>query len=337
MALVVDNTPNWSGTLAVGDGSTATINGPIQGGGAPIQGTGAVLGDNTIYTGGGGGGGTYTGPSAAQIAAAQAESNRIANASRNRDTSRDNTVAGGQTVLGGKASEYDVNNRNFVNGIIDSQNTINTGRANNQLNLRRSMSSIASGVRQGLRSGGVQLANMGASDSGAAQAMAAAYAKEGNAQTNDANSQAYMVDQGLNDQQAIVTRNKDNGMSDFQTWKNNETSRIGNGLRSDLNTLNAQAQADGISGVDMGIVDQLIGNALSQMAAVDARSQQALAGVAGLTPEQASAKAAQLDLAGAVGSNPFSTGNVDMFDNANQSPSGAPITQIPLTVNRRRY
>lgn len=321
MALTVTNDPNWSGNLAVGDGSTAVLNGPLQGGGYPIQG-GEVLGENT----GGGGGAVYSGPSAAQISAG-----------RNRDVSRDNTVSGGQTQLNSRASEYDINNRNFVNGIVDSQNTINTGRANNQLNLRRSMSSIAGGVRQGLRSGGVQLANMGASDSGAAQAMANAYAVEGNGLANDANNSAYMVDQDLNNQQTIVTRNKDNGTADFQSWKNNETAKIGNGLRADLGSLNAQAQADGISGVDMGVVDQLITGALTSMANVDARTQQALSGVTGLTAEQASAKAAELDQAGALGSNPFSVGGVDMFQNSNQQMNGAPITQIPLSVNRRKY
>lgn len=256
------------------------------------------------------------------------------------DASRDNTVNAGSTLLGGKSSEYDTNSRNFQNKVTDTQDAINTNSANNALSLRRSMSSIAGGVRQGIRSGGVMLANMGASDSGAAQAMANAYATEGNNLSGDANNQFELQDQQLVGQQNILNRDKEQGLSDLTTWKATETNKIKGSLTADLSTLAATAAANGRGGVDMGVVDQLVNNALTQMAAVDARTAGAVRGSTGYSRDQANTKAAEMDARGEAGSNPFSTAGVDMFQPAGASGAnmtGAPITQIPLRYTKRNY
>jgi hypothetical protein len=274
-------------------------------------------------------GGGYAGGSSASSGPKQSEINQ----------SRDNTVSGGQTTLANKGSEYSGNQQKFVNDITDSQNTINTGKATNALNLRRSMSSIAGGVRQGLRSGGVMLANMGASDSGAAQAMADAYGKEGNSQASDANNQAMLQDEQLNTQQVKLNRDKEQGIGNFQTWKDTQTNTIKQGLLADLGTLNQQAASAGLAGVDLNQVNDLVNTALAQMAAIDARTAGQLGGVRGSTAEEANARAIEMDKAGQAGGNPFATGGVDLFQPAGggQELQGAPITQIPLRFNRRTF
>ena len=316
----VTTAPNYTGTLAVGDGSTAQLygDGSLQGSGTQSAPAAAPQAPTDPYAG------TRWGSTA-----------NYNSAVNNNQVSANNLATGAGTQYGQAGTTYDQNNRNLIQTGQDTQGEINTNRAKNALNLRRSMTNIAGGVRQGLRSGGVTLANMGASDSGAAQAMADAYGKIGNEQVAGAENEKALADEALQVQQTKLDRDLDNGIIDLQTWKATTTGNISTKLASDFGTLNAQAQADGLPGIDAGVANTLLTNALTTMAAVDARTATQRAGIKAWDTNTVNAEAARMDSAGVSGTPTFSTGGVDMFQpgqvsTTGNSNSGASISQIPL-------
>ena len=228
-------------------------------------------------------------------------------------------------------NKYQGDVQKFLATIQNGQDDINSGMANNALNLRRSMANIAGGIRQGIKSGGVQLANMNATDSGAADAMARAYATMGNQQAGDANNEAALKEAELNTQQVKLNRDRDEGVAGFDREREAEVSRIRGDLRNKLALLDAQGAAEGVNGaVDMGIVDRVINQAVAQLAAVDQMRNQRLSGVQALDKAGANAKAAEMDAAGMEGTSPFSAGTEGIaFGVSGESPMGAATSQLP--------
>lgn len=228
-------------------------------------------------------------------------------------------------------NKYQGDVQKFLATIQNGQDDINSGMANNALNLRRSMSNIAGGIRQGIKSGGVQLANMNATDSGAADAMARAYATMGNQQAGDANNEAALKEAELTTNQVKLNRDRDEGVAGFDREREAEVSRIRGDLRNKLALLDAQGAAEGVNGaVDMGIVDRVINQAVAQLAAVDQMRNQRLGGVRALDKAGANAKAAEMDAAGMEGTSPFGAGTEGIaFGVGGESPMGAATSQLP--------
>lgn len=228
-------------------------------------------------------------------------------------------------------NKYQGDTQKFLATIQNGQDDINSGMANNALNLRRSMSNIAGGIRQGIKSGGVQLANMNATDSGAADAMARAYATMGNQQAGDANNEAALKEAELGTQQTKLARDRDEGVAGFDRERDAEVNRIRGDLRNKLAMLDAQGAAEGVDGaVDMGIVDRVINQAVAQLAAVDQMRGQRLGQVQALDKSGANAKAAEMDVAGMEGTSPFSASTEGIaFGVGGESPMGAATSQLP--------
>lgn len=327
MALTVSTAPQYSGnSRPYGDSSTATLPGgylqgapvQIQGSGTPTYDTsgGGVLGATTTA-----GVAAPTGPSAAQIA----ETNRIAGVTNNTNVAQTGLVAGANQSRADNTLKYGNDSSDFTTQIQGGQNQINTGRANNQLNLRRSMSGIALGIRQGIRSGGVSLANMNALDSGAADAMARAYATTGNSQAADASNQAQLKENEFNGSQTTLDQTKASGLNKLHGWRQNETNRVSQKLWDDLASLDASASAQGAGGVvDMGARDRVISQAASELDAIDAITNNSLQQLHGYTPDEARAKALEMDNAGQVAA-PFT---VETAQGGFQSPSGPALGQF---------
>jgi hypothetical protein len=275
------------------------------------------------------------GPTPAQVAAdkaakaaAAAEAARIASIRQSLSVGQEGIQGGANTTARDIGNTYDTNTRNFITSFTNGQDDINTGLANNQLNLRRSMASIASGVRQGLRSGGVTLANMNALDSGAAEALARAYATEGNQQAGDARNQAALTDQDLATQETKLLRQRDDTIAGLQTYRSTEADRLAADVMNKLKVLDAQGRAQGVNGVvDMSFKDRLINSAIDRLNQIDAERSNRLASVKELTPDEAAAKAAQMDQAGVEGANPFQLDGVPV---AVPTGTGAPISQLPI-------
>lgn len=228
-------------------------------------------------------------------------------------------------------NKYQNDTQKWLATLQNTQDEINSGLANNALNLRRSMSNIASGIRQGIKSGGVQLANMNAVDSGAAEAMARAYATMGNQQAGDANNEAALAANELGTQQVKLDRDRDEGIAGFDREREAELSRIRGDLHNKLAALDAEAASKGVNGVvDMNIVNAVVNQAVAQLAAVDNIRKQRLGGISAFDAARANQEAARMDEMGMEGSSPFSAGTEGIaFGQGGESPMGAATSQLP--------
>lgn len=308
------NQGSWTPKKTLSSGAKTINNGPGDGGGSA---------GNYYAPGGGGGSGGGGGAPVKDTAAIR----------RNLQTTQSGYETSGHQSAKDVGNKYAGDVRSFLGNIEGQENTLNSGRSNNALNLRRSMSTIANTIRTGLRSAGVSLANSNATDSGASDAAARAYAKEGSAQTNDANNEFALADQDIQSKQGLLDRQKNEGLDGFNRYKDAEVSRIRGDVSNKLQVLDAQGQAEGVDGgVDMGIVQRVIDDAISQLAAIDQEKDQRLGGIRGISADEANAKAAQLDTAGQDASNPFKAGAEGINLTPSDSMQGAPITQLPFFV-----
>lgn len=243
----VTNDPNYSGTLAVGDGSTAVL-----------YGDGSLQGSGTQSAPVSGGGGTYTDPYARW--GGQTQYNNLVG---NYGATQSGYESGARTSMGDLANQYRSSVQGLYNRASDTQSGINEGRINNALSLRRTMQTIINGVRQGLRSGGVTLSTMNALDSGAAEAMARALAQQGNAQGENANAQYETQNDAFDSQQNILNRDLTQGKDNLSVWKDTETNRVRNDTFNKLAVLKADADAQGIDIVNTGLADQIVSEGLA--------------------------------------------------------------------------
>lgn len=238
-----------------------------------------------------------------------------------------------ETSLTDNKNTYDQKTRTFINSIGDEQGNINRDSASTQLNLRQSMANIIRGIQDGVRSGNVMLAGMNAADSGAADAIARAYAKVGNRQTGEARGQASDEFADIQRRQGTLDRNRDEGISDLDTWADTETNRVKADLNNKLTLLNQQAQSEGYNGVvDTGMVDRLINDSIGKLAAIDRSRNSQLSGVNSWTPDQIMQEAIRLEQQGVAG-NPFSVTAPTISSSADMA--GAPLGRLPIFVKGR--
>ena len=337
MALTVSTAPKYTGTLRVGTGVSTpgnlqggvnpqtTINGAaLQGG--PAQASPAQVSPGGVVLGATTPGSTVVGPTQAEIAQQRAEVARINGVRNSAGIKRSGLESGAQTSLTDNRNTYGNDSTGFVTGIRQGQNTINSGKANNALNLRRSMAAIASGVRTGLRSGSVDLANMNALDSGAADAMARAWARQGNMQAGSANNEAELKANEIAAQQENFNLQENQGLAKLRTWRGTETNRVSNKLYNDLQVLEADSAAAGAGGVvDMGVKDRLIAQASAELDAIDRATEAALAEINAWDNARVSQEAMRMEAAGQATANPFAIESVG-FGKAG-GPQGAAIGQ----------
>lgn len=277
--------------------------------------------------------GAPTGPTAAQIA----EQNRLATIRSNLAASQAAKEAAARQGVTDTTNAYDIQSMDFANKILTGQEDINTGRVNNALNLRRTVGNIGAGIRQGLRSGGVTLANMNASDSGAADAMARAYGEIGNQQFGDASNEAALKAGEIDTSQTRLGREREEGERRLGMYVPQETGRIRNNLFTELTNLSNTASEQGVGGaIDMGIVERVIADAVAALSGVDARRTQKLAGAVGLTAEEINARAAANEAAGMTGTSPFGIPEAGTPVGQAGGGVGAPISQLPVFVRRRQ-
>lgn len=267
----------------------------------------------------------------ADIAAANAENTRKDNARRGFGIERGGIESGYRTKVTDNTNSYRGKGQGFTNDLRTGQEGVNSGRANNALNTRRSMGAIATDVRTGLRSGGVALANMNATDSGAADAMARAWAVTGNNQAGVVRNEAQLVTDQLNADQVKLDRQEAQGIASLSNWRSTETNRISNQLYNELQVLENKAVTEGVGGVvDMGYRDRLIAAATQELNDIDNTVRAELGAINGLTPEQVEQQALAMEAAGSGVRNPFAVEETTV-----QTPeSGAPISQIGGPVRR---
>jgi hypothetical protein len=262
-------------------------------------------------------------------ATTQAAANKAAQAAENARITQEGYRTSGQQSVTDTTNKYNADVTGFLGTLEGSQNEINSGRSNNALNQRRSMSNIAGGIRTGLRSGGVQLANMNATDSGAADAMARAYATMGNQQAGDVNNEAALKENELMANQQTLNSRRDERIGQFDAEKEAEVSRIRGDLANKLAVLDASARAEGANGVvDMGMVDAIVNDAVAKFQGINANRQARLGNIKGLSADEVNRKAAEMDQAGIEGTSPFAP--TDSLAMTGQQAPGAAISQLPF-------
>ena len=242
-----------------------------------------------------------------------------------------------RTAAAGNRHAYNIDAQDFVTGQRTGQNTINSGRVNNALNLRRSMSAIASGVRQGMRSGAVNLANMNAMDSGAAEAMARALARQGNQQAGTVNNEAQIAENTFQTDQNNLGLQREQGLGRLKSWRDGKVNEISSKLWQKLSELDADAQGQGVGGaVDMGMRDRVVGDASRQLDEVDAVTQQELAKIGGLDYNGVQQRVGEMEAAGAAVANPFTYegGGLQVGNGGTTNTGGAQLG--PLGTGPRR-
>ncbi len=240
--------------------------------------------------------------------------------------------AGARTGLRDVGNEYETKNNAFTDEVTQGQEGINSGLAGNQLNLRRSMEGIIRMIQQGIRSGGVALANMNAGSSGASDALARAYAKVGNQQTGDVRGDAALQEEELQKQQGALNLKRQQGEQSMGTWRDTETDRVKSDFGSKLQVLRSQADSEGLGDtVNTGLVDQVLGEALQRLASIDQARTQKLSGVRQMTPDEIMKEAIRLDELGTVGT-PFSFEGPDVRYGGSNAPQGS---DLPLFVKNK--
>lgn len=314
-----------------------------------VQSTQVNYGPGTASGGGNGGGGvqnvatqyvdpTYTDSTGRTWANANAFQNNVNNVRRNVNVKQGGYETEGRSSNAGNRLAYGNDSQDLITGQRTGQNTINSGRVNNALNLRRSMAGIASGVRQGIRSGAVNLANMNAMDSGASEAMSRAFARQGNTQAGQANNEAQLVENQLGTEQQNLLTQRDQGMGRLKGWRENKVREVSDKLWQNLQELDASAQGEGVAGaVDMGIRDRVIADANNELNAIDAATQAELSKITALDYGQVQEQASQMDAAGALASNPFAveSGTVQFGQPTRSTLPGAPLGPLAVTPRGR--
>lgn len=273
------------------------------------------------------------GVNTAQTVAAQQAAQAAAAKRAGYSTSANNQTGAARQSLTDVGNTYDSKNNAFVGDITTGQDAINRGLSGNELNLRRSMQNIVRGIQSGIRSGGVALAGVNASDSGAADAMARAYARSGNQQSGEARGEAATQFEDLQRQQGALNSKRTQGEADLGTYRDTETGRVRGDFGGKIDTLAADAEANGAGGViDRSVVDQVLNEALARLSQIDQRRQGSLGGVQQWTPDQIMQEAIRQDELGAAG-NAFSTTGPDVSYGGSGIPlNGAVMGEMPIYV-----
>lgn len=221
----------------------------------------------------------------------------------------------------------------FAQTYETGQQGINQGRVNNALSLRRTTQQIGQGVRQGIKSGGVYLANANALDSSASGALAKAYARQGGMQLNQASNQAALKGQEYDTTQANLERQKNDTLRSLSLFRNNEVDRIGRELEAKLQAVEQDAAGKGATGF-LNVLEQknsVTNDAYARLDRLDQVLKDRMAAAKSLTPEQINAQSVQADQAGAA-ANPFDYNPTTVI-----APGGVPQTQIqPLSIAPRK-
>lgn len=294
--------------------------------GANTQGAG----NNPAGGGGGGGGAAPVDPYARW--GGQAAYNAQRGAFQNRSGDYRNEAS---TALRDKTNTYDQTTRDWLDSVEDSQGGLNRRSSSNALNLRTSMGNIIRNIQDGIKSGNVMLAGMNSLSSGAAEAIARAYAKVGNRQTGEARGQAGAENEAIALEQQNLGRSIANKSKDLDTYRDTETGRVRTDFSTKLRGVQDQANAGGYGEVvDMGVVDQVLNEAMARLQQIDAGRNQRLSGIKAWTPEQIMQEAIRMEQQGQAG-NAFSVEGANVNYGGAQNMGGAPITNMPLFLKNR--
>lgn len=297
-------------------------NAPAQNANIAPQATGGATGAGLNTIGGGtgystGGGGTGVNTLAIRNQAASA---------------RDAAIGAGRNSFGDLTTGYSSGADGLLQKIRMGQEGINQSRENNALNRLRSLNDLRDSVRQGIQSGSVRLANSNALDSSAAEAVAKGYGRFGTQQSGDINNEYALGERDIDTNQRNLDYEREAGFRQLEDYKRSQAQSIGNSVYDRLASIQESAMSQGI---DSGIGDanayrqQIINEALSQLAALDQRLRGEAEGIRGLAPEQVQANAYRLSQSGG-GAGLENNFQYQTAPGIGAVQNGAPLAQLPL-------
>jgi hypothetical protein len=214
-------------------------------------------------------------------------------------------TAGAATTAGG--SQLGSSIQDLIDSLKGGQRNIDAESVNNDLAKTQGHQSILDMVGNGIRSGGVMLANKNAGNSSAAQALANAYGLLGRQQESKVGNQfeqgqnKIAADQFNQDQQAAQ------GSRHIQENKTGIINNIVSTAQNSLTMLNsAMAGANLPDRIDIQKeIDTVKANAMQQLQQYDSMLSQGVGGVQAMNPNDAQAKAASLAAAGTAAPDQF--------------------------------
>ena len=270
---------------------------------------------------------------AAQQAAAQQEAQRK-NQLRGQYTSAFNNERDAKAqALREYGDQYSDANNAVVNKFRTGVEGINKQAAQNELNLRQSMANIIKNIQTGVRSGNVLLAGMNASDSGAVDALARAYARVGNNQSAEANSQAATVADELRQQMGQFVKERDDSLASLNTGRDTKLAGIRQDFASKIDSLFQGAEGEGLGGiVDKNVVNSVLNDALARLTSLNSQRDAQLAEIKQWGQPQIAEEAARLQALGQTG-NAFAVADPTVqYGGANSPISNG---ELPIYVKGR--
>lgn len=239
----------------------------------------------------------------------------------------------GNEAFGGLYSNLQGGAQDLVNTIRTGQRNINQGRETNELNRRNAMTDILGYVRNGIRSGGSQLASMNATDSSGGDAILRAYSTIGNQRARGVGNQAALQGRQLDTAQEDLNLQNNQGQTNFHRIRDQAVQSIGSDIRQRLAELDQTGQGLGLNGrvaIDQE-KQQLINSGMQRLQEVDQWLQSQLGGIAPESQDQIIGNALQMGQAGTQTANPFDIGQF-----GSQQINGPAVDQLPLFTRARR-
>jgi len=264
--------------------------------------------------------------------AAAVEASRVAALRNSVNLGQDNAVATGQSGVNSYADSYRLQNQGVVNSFRNATRNYDSSRENAALNLRRGISGVTQGVRQGLQGAMASLPDS-ALDSGATPALGRSWNKYGQQQAGGVYNENALTLRGVDRDYEQAQFERDQALGNLGVDRNSKVEAISNQLYNDLRSLDISAQGQGLNGaVNYGLRDNLINNAIARLNALDQERGNELGGIRALGRDQVMANAVQLDAAGAQAYDPYSLPDIQ---GAVAVDSAAPVANIPFYTRRR--
>jgi hypothetical protein len=211
----------------------------------------------------------------------------------------------------------------FLNNLRSEQTGINQGYENSALNRLSSIHDLLDNIRQGIQSFGIYLSNRNAGSSGASEAAAKAYAKEGEKGNAQIQGEYALDVRGLKTKQENLDRTSSESGRQLHSIISDNVTRISNDTKMKLEQLNADAQYAGLNPIDVASLRQeIIADGQSKLQGLDSWLTSQMGSITPESQDAAEKAAYGLYTAGtpAPGSYNFSV--------ATPQWSGAPIAPV---------
>jgi hypothetical protein len=180
-------------------------------------------------------------PNTAATAAATAAAAATARAETDFGNLKNSTFSSINDAVGSGARGYTSSIQDYLDSRKQQQNTVNNDAVQNELSREQGMQGITDMVGNGIKSGGVILANDNAGSSSAGEALARAYGIQGRQQASSVGNQFAQGQNKVNTEENNITAADTTEQRHVGEDKTNTINSIVNSTRSQLASLNQSA------------------------------------------------------------------------------------------------